>query len=251
MMDGTIIFAHRDEALLKRMEEAICLISPQIHVERAASGADAVMMQAFLRADVLVLEAALADASVEHVVYELKRDVVNPYVMIYERNEQAQRKWLGLGADEVIGVQVNVMQLCEEIEQRIRRRAETEGQAHLMAERLLQRLFMEYGIPCSLKGYRFLKTGLAILSGRTSREAGTMNRLYEKIGERHGCSSACAERNIRYVIDLCWSRSPYADRPRPGNAEFIAQILEDAVKTKDTVFDPKISIYCSERRIFK
>ncbi len=249
MGNGMIIFAHRDEVLLKRVEEAVCLRCPKIHIERTTDGRELLMMQAFLRADAVVLNAYLSDVSVEHVIYELKRDIVNPYVVVYERNESMRRKWIGLGADAVIGAQTDLIRFGEEVETRIKRRRE--GHVDLLAERLLQRLFMERGIPCSLKGYRFLKTALILLSGCAFENAGSMNRLYEKIAQRHGCSAACVERNIRYVIELCWNRSAYAERMRPGNAEFIAQILEMADTEKERLLDPKISVYCSHRRVFK
>jgi len=250
MMNGTTIFVHRDETLLKRVEAVICRMSPQIHIVRAMSGSEVLMMQAFLRADAVVLDAGMIDVSVEHVIYELKRDIVNPHVMIYERNGQMQRKWIGLGADGVIGAQSDAIQVGEEIGRMIKRREENGERANLLAERLIQRLFMECGIPCSLKGYRFLKTAVVLINGCSQEEIGIMNRLYEKIGQRHGCSAACVERNIRHVIDLCWSRSDYVDCPRPSNARFIAQILEDTNNGGKTVLKPKISVYCSEKRLF-
>ena len=118
----------------------------------------------------------------------------------------------------------------------------------LLAEQVLQRVFMDYGIPCSLKGYRFLRAALGLMSGGSAE---TMSRLYDRIGEMFGCSGACVERSIRYVIDRCWSRSRFAHFPRPGNGEFIALLLEECRSGAHMLLDPKISVHTSDRRTFK
>ncbi len=251
MLSGTVIFAHTDAMLASTVMNMLRVNSPCVHMERAACGAEALMMQSLMRADAVVMDMNFPDMSGIHLLRELKSDIVNPYVMVCARDRclQTERRILRMGANSVVHMPVDAAQVCARLEEQLGRRSEGTYFHAALEEMMLQRVFAEYGIPCSMKGYVYLKSALRFLcSGQGSIEA--MGELYERIAAQHGSSARNVEHSIRYAIERCWANKDAAEN-RPKNREFIMKLMEECRGGRQTLIKPRVSVLSSGRRVFR
>ena len=97
------------------------------------------------------------------------------------------------------------------------------------------------GIPASLKGYRYMITGIReVLKDETVLE-GVTKVLYPGIAKKHNSTPQRVEKAIRHAIEVAWNRNSsnesklkqkfqYLSNPhrlRPTNSEFIAVISQN------------------------
>ena len=253
MLSGNIILAHPDGRLADGVQHILCYKHPSIHIERATEGRNVLMMQSFMRADAVLMDMNLPDMPGAHLIHELKSDIVNPYVLVCsgDRSRQAERQALRMGANGYYAAPVNVENLCRELEAYLKMRFERAKTEQIcLAEAMLQRVFVEYGIPSDLKGYAYLKYAVRLLSaGEASLES--VGALYERIGERFGCSAASIERGIRYAVVQCSERAGDAVSKKRSNKQFIALLIEECRSANPTLIAPRVSVFASGRRVFK
>ena len=94
--------------------------------------------------------------------------------------------------------------------------------------------------------YYLLRAMLA--AGECSLKA--IGELYDKIGARFGRSGRTVERDIRYAVARCWERRR-VEEGRPGNAQFLAKLMEECDSVKPTLITPRVSVFASGRRVFR
>ncbi len=251
VLSGTVIFAHTDAALVGGVMNMLRINSPCVHVEQTTRGAQALMMQSLMRADAVVMGMNLPDMSGLHLLRELKNDIVDPYVMVCTREQglQAERRILRMGANSVVHAPVDIARVCAQIENQLSLRSEGNYFHTTLEETMLQRVFAEYGIPCSMKGYVYLKCALRMLcSGQSSIEA--MGELYERIASQHASNAKSIERSMRYAIARCWENRG-AEEKRPGNREFLMTLMEECRGGRQTLIKPRVSVLGTGRRVFR
>ncbi len=224
--------------------------SPAVHLQRAFCGEEALMLQSVMRADAVLMGMNLPDMSGAHLLCELKRDIVNPYVMVCSRDFslEADRRILRLGANSVVHAPVDAAKVCTQIEEQLKSRSEVGGCAAL-EEAMLQRIFMDYGISCSMKGYVYLKCAVRLLCSRMA-SVDAMNELYEMIALRHASCAKSVERSIRYAVEKCWEKKG-SEEKRPGNREFLIKLMEECRGGRQTIIKPRVSLISSGRRVFR
>ncbi len=251
MLAGTVIIAHNDPMLTAGVERILNGNCPGVKVERTERGRDALMMQSLMRADAVLTGLSFADMPGEHLVRELRRDIANPYIMVCARERSgAEKRALAMGAHRFVPIPADVMQVSDIIEEQLRLRAGKADSYGSMAETMLQRIFADYGIPCGLKGYAFMKHALMLLNEGEAR-LDSMKDLYEKVGMRFGCGAGAVEHGIRYAIMQCSRRMDFRQEMKLSNKAFIAQLLEDAEAGRQTMIKPRVSVFCSGRRVFR
>ena len=155
-----------------------------------------------------------------------------------------------MGANRFIPFPADVMKVSELIAEQLQLRSGRNEEYTSIAERMLQRLFMDYGIPCDLKGYAFMKHALVLLNSGEARLE-SMKEMYEKIGMRFGCGASAVEHAIRYAVARCSARLENQGEGKISNKAFIARLMEDAAAGRQTMIKPRISIFCSGRRVFR
>lgn len=245
-MNGSVLFAGCGVTAAS-LERILTGRHPNIHTERAASASEALTIRSVMRPEVIVMGMEYQDMTGEHLLCELKRDIVHPYLIVCTGKCSAQERCriLRMGANEVMQEPMDVMRAEELIERQLSRREE-KGMG--LPEAALQRMFAATGIPFDLKGYRYLRCALALLdSGEEKMEP--IRSLYERIGEKYGCMPTAVERNIRYAIGLCGERMDA--EYRVSNREFIALLMEQKRTGTQRMCSPKVSVFCSDRRLFR
>lgn len=253
MTSGTVILAHHSAAVRDGIAAVMQERNRGIRVEQTDSGNDVVLMQAAMRADVILVDMEMPGIPGERLMTELKQDIVNPRLLVCSRDDssQAEKKALRLGANAYAAEPISPERVAGLLQEQIALRS-TQGEMEggFMAERALQRLFVEHGIPCSMQGYVYLKQAIRlILAGE--EEPGSIGRLYERISLRYGCDSRAIERSIRYAIRRCWQKAGRPDEECPTNKEFLNVLLGDGMLEESGLFRPCVSVFGQRRRIFR
>lgn len=250
MLTGTVIFVHQDAAIVNSMMNMLMVSSPCVHLERTTCGTQALTMQAMMRADAVVMGMTLPDMSGMHLLSELKRDIVDPYVMVCakEASSSYEKDILKIGANSVVHPPVDIVRACGQIEAQLDLRGRKPVHTSL-EETMLQRVFMDYGISCSMNGYTYLKCALRLLCEGKATTA-SMSMLYEMIALRCAGTPKNVERSIRYAIERCWERRNITEK-RPGNREFLVKLMEECRGGRQTIIRPRVSILTSGRRVFR
>jgi two-component system response regulator (stage 0 sporulation protein A) len=103
---------------------------------------------------------------------------------------------------------------------------------------LIEALFMELGMPKSLKGRAYLSFLLDLVVPSPDLLDALTTRLYPAAAQRFSTSPAAVERCIRHAIESTWSRGDMAaleklfglsidpDRGKPTNREFVAMVSQ-------------------------
>lgn len=104
------------------------------------------------------------------------------------------------------------------------------------AETITREIFLELGAPDHLQGHEYAITGIClVVESRTFIDNITFG-LYPAIAAIHDTTSSRAERAIRHLIEVIFTRCDYsvltkyfgnsisADKGKPTNGEFIARI---------------------------
>lgn len=248
MLSGTVLFVGRSRKNALAITQIMAARYPSVHAEYADNGAKALQIQSVLRPEVVLIDMELRDMTTEHLICELKRDIVNPFVVVCAgcMKEQERRRIIRMGANEVVETPKDGVKLEELIERQLIRRMKKGGNRLNGAS--LQRIFAEAGVSFNLKGYKYLEYALMLLLAEEA-ELEPIGALYERIGERFGCMGQSVERNIRYAIKLCEGQSEgWGDM---GNKEFISRLIAQREKCTSTLCSPRVSVFCSGYRVFK
>lgn len=117
-----------------------------------------------------------------------------------------------------------------------------ENDFNLQIDQIVTSLFRHMGCPVSLSGYYQAKTVIAYCVRHMDRSICLSQDAYPYAARIHGVNEKQIERNIRNFIEVTWTRGNLkaqhklfgntieAERSRPTNKEFIANITEYAVR---------------------
>lgn len=99
-------------------------------------------------------------------------------------------------------------------------------------------LLHSLGIPSHIKGYTYIRDGIAMLYKDSSLIGAITKELYPSIASNYSTTSSRVERAIRHAIEVSWMRGDYNlmeelfgnsvdyDRSKPTNSEFIVTLAD-------------------------
>ncbi len=94
------------------------------------------------------------------------------------------------------------------------------------------------GIPSHIKGYSYIRDGIAMMYKDESLVGSITKELYPSIASMYKTTSSRVERAIRHAIEVSWMRGDYNlmeelfgnsvdyDRAKPTNSEFIVTVAD-------------------------
>ncbi|MBO5237523.1 MAG: sporulation transcription factor Spo0A [Lachnospiraceae bacterium] len=94
------------------------------------------------------------------------------------------------------------------------------------------------GVPAHIKGYQYIRTGIIMAVHDIAILNYITKLLYPSIAKQYNTTASSVERAIRHAIEVAWSRGDVevlqeifgftinANRGKPTNSEFIAQIAD-------------------------
>lgn len=104
--------------------------------------------------------------------------------------------------------------------------------------KVIARCLWDMGILPNLKGYDYIKEAIALCVVSSEKVQAITKVLYPVIGKKFGTTPSRVERAIRHAIEVAWLRIDLdvvkevfgntisAEKGRPTNSEFIAQVVE-------------------------
>jgi len=128
--------------------------------------------------------------------------------------------------------------------ERVRRLAddvEREGQekaSDRALERRVTAILHEIGVPAHIKGYQYLREGIALVVNDMDTINAVTKVLYPGIAKKFGTTASRVERAIRHAIEVAWDRGDLDTlqkyfgftvsnaKGKPTNSEFIAMIAD-------------------------
>ena len=97
------------------------------------------------------------------------------------------------------------------------------------------------GMTCNLKGYRYVRTAIAMVFEDVRLLGVITKELYPSIAIQYGTTGSRVERAIRHAVETAWNKGNYTfvdtlfkgtvsyNKSKPTNSEFIA-LLADELK---------------------
>jgi len=102
----------------------------------------------------------------------------------------------------------------------------------------ITRILHELGVPSHIKGYQYIREGVAILYEKPSAVGAITKELYPDIASKYDTTVSRVERAIRHAIEVSWNRGNWdlmeeifghsvdIDKAKPTNSEFIVTVAE-------------------------
>ena len=102
----------------------------------------------------------------------------------------------------------------------------------------ITKILHELGVPSHIKGYQYIREGIAILFEHPDVIGGITKELYPDIASKYDTTVSRVERAIRHAIEVSWNRGNWQlmeeifghsvdiDKAKPTNSEFIVTIAD-------------------------
>ncbi len=102
----------------------------------------------------------------------------------------------------------------------------------------ITKILHELGVPSHIKGYQYIREGIALLYQRPEIIGGITKELYPEIAKKFNTTVSRVERAIRHAIEVSWNRGNWdlmeeifghsvdIDKAKPTNSEFIVTVAD-------------------------
>ena len=102
----------------------------------------------------------------------------------------------------------------------------------------ITKILHELGVPSHIKGYQYIREGIAIIYERPNVIGGITKELYPEIAKTFSTTVSRVERAIRHAIEVSWNRGNWdlmedifghsvdIDKAKPTNSEFIVTVAD-------------------------
>lgn len=187
------------------------------------------------RADIALLDDALPGQDILRLMRHIKSHWAAPPRVIYlgSRGPEALKS----GADAVLPLPVDEAAFLDALNRVKALPLSSLAQPSLpLRTQLAEQLLDDIGMPAALKGTRYLKYALPLLSCQPNPAARTGNALYALLANRFQSSPAAVERAIRTAIETTWLTGQLdaistcfgytvdPEKGKPTNTEFLSQM---------------------------
>ena len=102
----------------------------------------------------------------------------------------------------------------------------------------ITKILHELGVPSHIKGYQYIREGIAVLFEHPDVVGGITKELYPDIASKYDTTVSRVERAIRHAIEVSWNRGNWQlmeeifghsvdiDKAKPTNSEFIVTVAD-------------------------
>lgn len=109
---------------------------------------------------------------------------------------------------------------------------------HNNLEISITRMLHELGMPSHIKGYQYIRDGIAMIYNNPEIIGGITKELYPDVATKYNTTVSRVERAIRHAIEVSWNRGNWdlmeeifghsvdIDKAKPTNSEFIVTIAD-------------------------
>ena len=194
--------------------------------------------------DVIILDVIIPKKDGISVLKFLKENNIQKKVLVLSayNTQQVIQQVAELGADYFMVKPVKMESVEEKIRDLYKTSDEYAGKSIDLYSNNLQvsitKTLHELGVPSHIKGYQYIREGIALLYHNPSIIGGITKELYPEIARKYNSTTSRVERAIRHAIEVSWNRANWEfmedifgysvdiDKAKPTNSEFIVTIAD-------------------------
>ncbi|MEI6100485.1 MAG: sporulation transcription factor Spo0A [Eubacteriales bacterium] len=222
--------------LLKKLLTKLQLISD---IEFAFDGKSAMDCYRSYKPDILILEPLLPNGDGFDLLEDILYDNVIKIITTFVSHEFFIKKSLDLGVDYIFIKPLDENLFSKRLLEIIQLNASGEKAIRpVYSESAISELLKSVGIPVNIKGFRYLKNAIEIVTKDFSNIEKITKRLYLQVANNYNSTPSRVERDIRHAIEVAYNRGNpkllneifgYTideDKGKPTNSEFIAMMAD-------------------------
>lgn len=193
--------------------------------------------------DIILLDLIMPDKDGLAVLEYINKSKINKKVIVLTsyNTQEVIRKVSELGASYYLLKPFELSVLEEKILY-VSNNMEVKGESLDLYNNNLQisitRTLHELGVPSHIKGYQYIREGIALVYKKPEMIGGITKELYPEIAEKYDSTVSRVERAIRHAIEVSWNRGNWdlmedifghsvdIDKAKPTNSEFIVTIAD-------------------------
>ena len=193
--------------------------------------------------DIILLDLIMPDKDGLAVLEYINKNKINKKVIVLTsyNTQEVIRKVSELGASYYLLKPFELSVLEEKILY-VSNNMEVKGESLDLYNNNLQisitRTLHELGVPSHIKGYQYIREGIALVYKKPEMIGGITKELYPEIAEKYDSTVSRVERAIRHAIEVSWNRGNWdlmedifghsvdIDKAKPTNSEFIVTIAD-------------------------
>ena len=193
--------------------------------------------------DVVILDLIMPKKDGLSVLQEMKDNNIDKNVIVltsYNASEMIRKV-------SEMGIKYFILKPFEliDLEKRVIECAESNNYAnksidvyHNNLKASITHILHELGVPSHIKGYQYIREGVAILYEKPNVIGAITKELYPDIASRYDTTVSRVERAIRHAIEVSWNRGNWdlmeeifghsvdIDKAKPTNSEFIVTVAD-------------------------
>lgn len=197
-----------------------------------------------LKADVVVIDAFMANLDALGVIEQFKMKESKPLIMVMSStdNQRFEQEVLTAGADYYFLKPFDIEILAQRISQLTGWSRDMADMTRIRdnndLEVTVSEIMHQIGVPAHIKGYQYLREAIVLSINDREMMSSVTKVLYPTVAKMYSTTSSRVERAIRHAIEVAWDRgdvdvlSSYFGytiqntRGKPTNSEFIAMISD-------------------------
>lgn len=192
--------------------------------------------------DLVVLDLVMPKTDGLTVLQYIRNNNIDKKVIVLTsyNSQNMIRKVSELGADYFILKPFELHVLEEKVEE-VMNKYKNNDNINLYDNNLqvsITKTLHELGVPSHIKGYQYIREGIAIIYNKPSVIGGITKELYPETARKYNSTTSRVERAIRHAIEISWNRANWdfmedvfgysvdIDKAKPTNSEFIVTIAD-------------------------
>ena len=193
--------------------------------------------------DVVILDLIMPKKDGLSVLQEMKDNNIDKNVVVltsYNAGEMIRKvsemgiKYFMLKPFELIDLEKRVIE-CSELNNYANKSIDL---YHSNLKTSITHILHQLGVPSHIKGYQYIREGVAILYEKPNVIGAITKELYPDIASRYDTTVSRVERAIRHAIEVSWNRGNWdlmeeifghsvdIDKAKPTNSEFIVTVAD-------------------------
>ena len=193
--------------------------------------------------DVILLDLIMPKKDGMHVLKELKeKNITKKIIVLTSFNAQnVIREASELGISYFILKPFELVELEKRIMECISDSSYSKKTIDMRYNNLqvsITKILHELGVPSHIKGYQYIREGIAVLFEHPDVVGGITKELYPDIASKYDTTVSRVERAIRHAIEVSWNRGNWQlmeeifghsvdiDKAKPTNSEFIVTVAD-------------------------
>lgn len=236
----SIVIIENDKKCIERFE-GDSVDDEQIEIVAVAeNGKDGLKKVKEVNPDVVVMELLLSEIDGFTLVDEIKKINRDTKIILtsYINQQEIVREAFDRGVDYFVVKPYKIASIIGRIKYMESRELEFSESESYSVDSLISNSLIQIGIPASLKGYRYVATGIKKATEDQGVLEGVTKILYPDIAKKYDSTPQRVEKAIRHAIEVAWNKNNNCDlknrfninlndgKRRPTNSEFIATMSQ-------------------------